>query len=662
MAYLGKGPSDTFSGVTSKDSFTGDGSTVNFDISTDIPQGGDTDIFVYVDNVRQEPGVSKAYTTGQDGSGNYRRITFTTAPDSGAEIYVLNPGRIEALQVTGDNSVSAAKIQSSAVTTAKINDAAVTTAKLGSAAVTNTNLDTSIITGFTELAEEAAAGDFLIIYDTSTGTLKKIQRSNLTIQVPNVTSISPTNVDSKDSATTTTFTVTGTGFSVGVTAVLISNGGTEISFNTVTRDSATQLTCVLNNALVTAVTDEPYDIKVTNSSGLTNTLTNQINVDQRPVFVTAAGTLGTQRSGSFSATIEATDPESAGAVRYDVVGGTLPTGITLNTSTGVISGSITPESSDTTYNFTIQASDVDSNVSFRDFSITLSGPSYLSFTSSGTFSVPSGITAVDVLVVGGGGGGASSDSTNGSGGGGAGGLIFRPGFPVTPGGTITVTVGCGGGPQGLGNSPGNVGSPSTFGSPGDPGTGTVLTAIRGGHGSVAGAPSPTAPTTNAPGGSGGGGSGPSGGSGIGQGIQPTQPGDSGTYGFGNAGGGNGGALFVTRGGGGGGAGGVGLPGGGCNPFQTGGGGIGRAYTIADGTTPVYYAGGGGSGGGTSSPSPNTTGGPGGQGGGGAGGNFPGSGNNAQANTGGGGGAASARPGQPGATGGAGGKGIVIVSY
>jgi hypothetical protein len=251
MAYLGKGPSDTFSGVTSKDSFTGDGSTVNFDISTDIPQGGDTDIFVYVDNVRQEPGVSKAYTTGQDGNGNYRRITFTTAPDSGAEIYVLNPGRIEALQVTGDNSVSATKIQSSAVTTVKINDGAVTTAKLGSAAVTNTNLDTSIITGFTELAEEAAAGDFLIIYDTSTGTLKKIQRSNITLQVPAVTSISPTNVDSKDSATTTTFTVTGTGFSVGVTAVLISNGGTEISFNTVTRNSSTQLTCVLNNALVT---------------------------------------------------------------------------------------------------------------------------------------------------------------------------------------------------------------------------------------------------------------------------------------------------------------------------------------------------------------------------------------------------------------------------
>ena len=639
MAYLGKGPSDTFSGVTSKDSFTGDGSTVIFDISTDIPQGGDNDIFVYVDNVRQEPGVSKAYTTGQDGSGNYRRITFTTAPDSGAEIYVLNPGRIEALQVTGDNTVSATKIQSSAVTTVKINDGAVTTAKLGSAAVTNTNLDTSIITGFTELAEEAATGDFLIIYDTSAGTLKKIQRSNITLQSPAVTSISPTNIDSKDSATTTTFTVTGTGFSVGVTAVLISNGGTEISFNTVTRNSSTQLTCVLNNGLVTLNTDEPYDIKVTNSSSLTSTLANQINVDQRPVFVTAAGSLGTQRVGSFSATVEATDPESAGAIRYDVVGGTLPTGITLNSSTGVVSGSITLETSDTTYNFTIQASDVDSNVSFRDFSITLSGPTVQSFTSSGTFAVPSGITSVDVLVVAGGGGGGAQNS-QATGGGGAGGLIFRPGFTVTPGGTVSVTVGCGGAGVAPANT-GNTGQDSVFGT---------LTAKGGGGGRAA-------TPANGNGGSGGGASEYCSALTAGTATQPTQPGDSGTYGFGNPGGPYSGQGYVA--GGGGGAGAVGGAGGGpSGGAGVGNGGVGLAYTIADGTTPVFYAGGGASG---AASTLSVLSGSGGQGGGGnGGGGTPArAAQSGQANTGGGGGGGNS--GSP-ANSGSGGKGIVIVRY
>ena len=639
MAYIGKNPSDTFSGVASKDSFTGDGSTVIFDISTDIPQGGDNDIFVYVDNVRQEPGVSKAYTTGQDGSGNYRRITFTTAPDSGAEIYVLNPGRIEALQVTGDNTVSATKIQSSAVTTVKINDGAVTTAKLGSAAVTNTNLDTSIITGFTELAEEAATGDFLIIYDTSAGTLKKIQRSNITLQSPAVTSISPTNIDSKDSATTTTFTVTGTGFSVGVTAVLISNGGTEISFNTVTRDSSTQLTCVLNNGLVTLNTDEPYDIKVTNSSSLTSTLANQINVDQRPVFVTAAGSLGTQRVGSFSATVEATDPESAGAIRYDVVGGTLPTGITLNSSTGVVSGSITLETSDTTYNFTIQASDVDSNVSFRDFSITLSGPTVQSFTSSGTFAVPSGITSVDVLVVAGGGGGGAQNS-QATGGGGAGGLIFRPGFTVTPGGTVSVTVGCGGAGVAPANT-GNTGQDSVFGT---------LTAKGGGGGRAA-------TPANGNGGSGGGASEYCSALTIGQATQPTQPGDSGTYGFGNPGGPYSGQGYVAGGGGGAGAAG-GAGGGPSGGAGVGNGGVGLAYTIADGTTPVFYAGGGASG---AASTLSVLSGSGGQGGGGnGGGGTPArAAQSGQANTGGGGGGGNS--GSP-ANSGSGGKGIVIVRY
>ena len=639
MAYIGKNPSDTFSGVASKDSFTGDGSTVIFDISTDIPQGGDNDIFVYVDNVRQEPGVSKAYTTGQDGSGNYRRITFTTAPDSGAEIYVLNPGRIEALQVTGDNTVSATKIQSSAVTTVKINDGAVTTAKLGSAAVTNTNLDTSIITGFTELAEEAATGDFLIIYDTSAGTLKKIQRSNITLQSPAVTSISPTNIDSKDSATTTTFTVTGTGFSVGVTAVLISNGGTEISFNTVTRNSSTQLTCVLNNGLVTLNTDEPYDIKVTNSSSLTSTLANQINVDQRPVFVTAAGSLGTQRVGSFSATVEATDPESAGAIRYDVVGGTLPTGITLNSSTGVVSGSITLETSDTTYNFTIQASDVDSNVSFRDFSITLSGPTVQSFTSSGTFAVPSGITSVDVLVVAGGGGGGAQNS-QATGGGGAGGLIFRPGFTVTPGGTVSVTVGCGGAGVAPANT-GNTGQDSVFGT---------LTAKGGGGGRAA-------TPANGNGGSGGGASEYCSALTIGQATQPTQPGDSGTYGFGNPGGPYSGQGYVAGGGGGAGAAG-GAGGGPSGGAGVGNGGVGLAYTIADGTTPVFYAGGGASG---AASTLSVLSGSGGQGGGGnGGGGTPArAAQSGQANTGGGGGGGNS--GSP-ANSGSGGKGIVIVRY
>lgn len=61
------------------------------------------------------------------------------------------------------------------------------------------------------------------------------------------------------------------------------------------------------------------------------------------------------------------------------------------------------------------------------------------FTSNGTFTIPSGVTAVKVTVVGGGGGGSYY---NGSGAGGGAAIKYLSG--LTPGGTLSVTVGSGG--------------------------------------------------------------------------------------------------------------------------------------------------------------------------------------------------------------------------
>jgi len=64
------------------------------------------------------------------------------------------------------------------------------------------------------------------------------------------------------------------------------------------------------------------------------------------------------------------------------------------------------------------------------------------FTSSGTFTVPSGITAVKVTVIGGGGnGGNATGTTSSAGGGGGGGCAIEYVTGLTPGGTVTVTVG-----------------------------------------------------------------------------------------------------------------------------------------------------------------------------------------------------------------------------
>ena len=90
MAYIGQSPFQEFSSIPTKDSFTGDGSTTTFDLANDVVRGAENALEVFIDNVRQEPGSGKAFTLGVDGSNNFRRITFASAPANGASIYVIN--------------------------------------------------------------------------------------------------------------------------------------------------------------------------------------------------------------------------------------------------------------------------------------------------------------------------------------------------------------------------------------------------------------------------------------------------------------------------------------------------------------------------------------------------------------------------------------------
>lgn len=99
------------------------------------------------------------------------------------------------------------------------------------------------------------------------------------------------------------------------------------------------------------------------------------------------------------------------------------------------------------------------------------GPKQQIFTGSGTFTIPTGVTAVKATVIaaGGAGGGAQAAIGAAGTGGGAGGCGIKWLSGLTPGNTITVTVGTGG--TGVANGTGNAGTASSISS----GTQTITT-------------------------------------------------------------------------------------------------------------------------------------------------------------------------------------------
>jgi hypothetical protein len=501
-----------------------------------------------------------------------------------------------------------------------------------------------ISTGTTAQRDDSTFGGGTIRFNSSTSLMEYYDGNQWKPidSPPILSSVSPSTFVS-DGSTIQTITVSGSNFSTTVIGRFIGNDGTIYVPGTVTRVSSSSVT--MTTLTTMTVANEPYDIQITNISGLSGLIEDALDAGSSPAFTATAGTLGTLNNGNRAATAlatqtfgPATDADNQ-QINYSITSGSLPPGLRLGTANdgnnGKILGTATAVVSNTTSTFTITASD-GVNTASRQYSITVNAPVVTTFTSTGafTYTVPSGVSAVRVLVVAGGG----STQGNNDGGGGGGGLIDMPSFPVTPGGSVSGTVGGGA------SAGGSDGQNSTFGS---------LTAVGGGG-------STTWNTGNGRAGGSGGGAGgaPSNQYTGGTGNQPQQPGNSGTFGFGNPGGQ--GAIQPggdCGGGGGGGAGQAGQP---ANPFRTGpfgrGGGGGQGRISDASGSNVYYAGGGGGGGGGSYAPQGSA--PGGQGGGGNGGSGPGrqDGTSGQSNTGGGGGGNDDTP-----SGTSGGSGIVIVS-
>ena len=386
MPYIATKPGTAFRTFTDKDTFSGDGSTTIFDMQFAIAEAGQNDLQVFIGNTQQIPGTD--FTLGVDGAGDYKRITFTSAPTSGSNnIVVLNPGTVKGgFASVEDNAITAAKLNTNAYTghtelaEAPADNDVLTLFDTSASAIkkiSNSNLvGTALITGKDRLLS-VASDDDILIFDTSTSALKKISQTKL-LNFPTVSSVSPTSLTSGDGTGNYTIVITGSGFT-GASASLLNDSGTTISFDTVSVDSNTQITGVIAKSSLPG-SGEPYDVRVTAASGLQNTLENQINIDQQPAYSTAAGSLASVVGGSAisAITIAAADPESGGDVTYTLESGSLPAGLSgASTSSGyVITGTPTAVSSATTSNFTIRAADVNSNTSDRAFSITVTTANY----------------------------------------------------------------------------------------------------------------------------------------------------------------------------------------------------------------------------------------------------------------------------------------------
>ena len=181
---------------------------------------------------------------------------------------------------------------------------------------------------------------------------------------PTITSISPSVALS---STATTIVVTGTNYVLTPNVEIINSSGAISYPLTVVRNSATQLTITVNIS-----TKASYYLRVENPDGLSARSSSALlTVSDAPTFSTSSGSLGEgDKAAAMSFDV---DGSSDSTVAFSLLSGALPTGLSLNTVTGVLSGTESSSITETTvYNFTLRLTDAESQTADRAFSISVS--------------------------------------------------------------------------------------------------------------------------------------------------------------------------------------------------------------------------------------------------------------------------------------------------
>ena len=287
-------------------------------------------------------------------------ITIT----SGTSVVLLAGATVgDILDIVGYGTFNVAAVAGSAINSGTINNARLSsdvTLNAGTQTLTNKTINGSNNT-ISNVPNSALVGTGAITINGSAVSLG----GSVTVgeTKPTITSFTPSTIEN----TATNVVITGQNF-VAIPNVEIINSSGVISYpNTITRDSATQIT--IN---VTLATDGAYFLRIENPDGnAVRTSSASLIVSDAPTISTGAGSLGSFAKGS-AISISLAGTGDATLVWSST--GTLPTGLSLASATGIISGtessSITAE---TAYpNIVVTLTDGQSQTTSVTYSITIS--------------------------------------------------------------------------------------------------------------------------------------------------------------------------------------------------------------------------------------------------------------------------------------------------
>lgn len=225
--------------------------------------------------------------------------------------------------------------------TGSITDETITSAKIDNGAITNAKIN-------------ASAGI-------------DISKTVFTGAQPTISALS---ISQKDPDVSSNVTITGTNFeSIPIVQFLNTTTGARITSATVTYTSSTSITAVFPASQTAGI----YKVIVENPTSLSVISTATIINSAAPNWVTNASLGSVEEGETVNIQLLAYDDDSTAVTGYTLQSGSLPSGVTLSgdSTVGALTGTAPQVAADTAYNFTVRATDNESQTTDKAFSLTV---------------------------------------------------------------------------------------------------------------------------------------------------------------------------------------------------------------------------------------------------------------------------------------------------